>query len=93
MDLRAAKGYLVKLRKNSEYWEEIIAEMDTRYVYTWSWCNVVMDEDTGANLVAIFTGFGDGGYASYFGKDAESRVCCLVTDFGILGEGDDHETA
>ena len=29
---------------------------------------------------------GDGSYPSYFGYDADGRVCCLVSDFGHMNQ-------
>jgi hypothetical protein len=43
--------------------------------------------ETGANVVAISSGFGDGGYASFAGLDANGRVVVVLTDFGILDAG------
>jgi hypothetical protein len=48
------------------------------------WTNVVLDPDSGADTVVFISGYGDGGYASYWGFDADDEVVCLVTDFGVL---------
>lgn len=45
---------------------------------------VVLDEETGGNLVAFRAGTGDGVYASFWGLDAKKQPLCLVTDFGLL---------
>jgi hypothetical protein len=47
---------------------------------------LVLDENTGGNLVVFSSGDGDGAYASYWGLGAHGEPCCLVTDFGILVE-------
>lgn len=38
----------------------------------------------GGNLIAFDSGWGDGGYPSYFGYDAHDHLVCLVTDFYVL---------
>jgi hypothetical protein len=48
------------------------------------WTNVLVDPSTGADVVVFTSGFGDGGYASYWGYDANDEVVCLVTDFAVL---------
>lgn len=48
------------------------------------WANVVLDQATGANIVAFNSGDGDGVYTSYFGYDPQDRLVCLVTDFEVL---------
>jgi hypothetical protein len=48
------------------------------------WADLVVDPETGANLVVFSSGYGDGGYPSYWGLDSGGEVSCLVTDFGIL---------
>jgi hypothetical protein len=50
----------------------------------WRWTDAVVDRDSGANLVAFTSGYGDGGYPSFWGRDQADDVSCLVTDFGIL---------
>jgi hypothetical protein len=48
--------------------------------------SAVADPDTGANLIAFPSGWGDGGYASSWGLDRAGNPCRLATDFGILLE-------
>jgi hypothetical protein len=50
--------------------------------------SVVVDPVTGANLIAIVSGYGDGGYPSFFGLDRAGRPIVLMTDFGILDSAD-----
>jgi hypothetical protein len=45
---------------------------------------VVVDPETGANVVAFGSGFGDGSYASYVGRDGDGVVVAVLTDFGVL---------
>ena len=37
-----------------------------------------------ANVIGFTSGFGDGGYPSWFGLDADGEPLVLLTDFGIL---------
>jgi hypothetical protein len=45
---------------------------------------VVVDPVAELNVIAFTTGYGDGGYPSFFGFDAAGRPLVLLTDFGIL---------
>jgi hypothetical protein len=36
------------------------------------------------NLATFLTGYGDGCYATYLGRDAHGQVCQLLTDFGLV---------
>jgi hypothetical protein len=46
--------------------------------------SAVLDSATGANIVCFPSGYGDGGYASYFGLAVDGGAARLVTDFGLL---------
>jgi hypothetical protein len=48
------------------------------------WANVQVDQNTKANVIAFASGWGDGGYVSYWGYDAEGNTCSLVTDFALF---------
>jgi hypothetical protein len=39
----------------------------------------------GYSLADFSTGFGDGCYATYIGRDKQGNVCQLLTDFGLVG--------
>ena len=68
--------------------DQLIAELAKTYVHTWSWANLVVNPATGGNLAAFSSGFGDGGYPSYFGYDGSGCLVCLVTDFGLFNSED-----
>lgn len=57
--------------------------LEKSYVHTYSTANVQLP-DSEYNVAAFSSGWGDGGYPSYWGFDAEDRLCCLMTDFCIL---------
>jgi len=40
--------------------------------------------NTENNIVAFSSGFGDGGYFSYWGFDEKNEICCLITDFDMF---------
>jgi hypothetical protein len=46
--------------------------------------DIPVGDGTGLNVVAFSSGWGDGGYASYFGLDAVGKPLVLVTTFGII---------
>jgi hypothetical protein len=84
MDAQAARGLLKKMDRDEDYWQRITDTIEEEYVPSWGWANMVMSRTTGANLVAFSTGWGDGGYPSFWGYDAGNEVACLVSDFGLL---------
>jgi hypothetical protein len=65
---------------------QLIEQLDRNQVLTWNWLDIPIT-DSGANLVAFGSGFGDGAYASYLGYDASDTLGCLVTDFDLLRFG------
>ncbi len=69
-----------------EFYEQcVLGEMHKGGEYR-DWANIVIDQDTGGNLVVFSSGYGDGVYPSYWGVSATGELCCLVTDFAILVE-------
>jgi hypothetical protein len=72
--------------KGDEYAERIGEAMERSYRHTREWANVVLDDESGLNLVVFSTGLGDGFYVSFWGLDGAGRPACLVTDFGIVDE-------
>ncbi|MFI7599599.1 DUF4241 domain-containing protein [Actinoplanes sp. NPDC049681] len=44
----------------------------------------VTDPATGANVVAVGTGWEDGGYATFVGRTARGEVAAFVTDFRVI---------
>lgn len=84
MDVEAAQALSRRLRREKRYADELIAELQKHYVNTWDWADVRLDARIMANVVLFSAGYGDGDYASYFGRDAAGNVTCLVTDFNIV---------
>jgi Protein of unknown function (DUF4241) len=44
----------------------------------------VLDEATGANVVTVSTGWGDGCYGTWIGRTADGLVTSFVTDFMVI---------
>jgi hypothetical protein len=42
------------------------------------------DEETGANVYVVGSGWGDGCYATYLGRTADGNISSFVTDFRVL---------
>lgn len=72
------------LQQEDDIFESVFAEMEKTFVNTWEWANYLVDEETGANMVAFTSGWGDGGYPTYIGYDSDDKVVCFVTDFGVV---------
>ncbi|HEX9412280.1 MAG TPA: DUF4241 domain-containing protein [Ktedonobacterales bacterium] len=66
--------------------DELLDTLNRTYLPTWCWANLILDDASGANVIAFSSGWGDGFYPSYWGYDAASQRVALVADFGVLGE-------
>ncbi|HEX9056512.1 MAG TPA: DUF4241 domain-containing protein [Ktedonobacterales bacterium] len=66
------------------FYDRLDDMLDKTYLPTWSWADLIVDETTGANIIAFSSGWGDGCYPSYWGYDAANQRVALVTDFGVL---------
>ncbi|MEW2554454.1 DUF4241 domain-containing protein [Streptomyces zhihengii] len=52
--------------------------------------HTVTAKDTGHNLIAFMSGWGDGAYPTWVGRDANGAVTCFVTDFFVVpAEGEE----
>ncbi|WP_328763814.1 MULTISPECIES: DUF4241 domain-containing protein [unclassified Streptomyces] len=47
----------------------------------------LVDGENGHNLAAFSSGFGDGHYPTWIGRDAAGAVTCFVTDFFVVPDG------
>jgi hypothetical protein len=45
------------------------------------------DPESGANLIAYHSGWGDGSYPTWIGRDGTGEVVCFVSDMLVLGPG------
>jgi len=48
------------------------------------YANVMVDPSRGLNVVAVRSGWGDGGYATFWGFDEDGAVTALLVDFNLL---------
>lgn len=59
------------------------------YVSGWTWINYDFEGLPNNNLISFSSGWGDGGYESYFGFDENNKVTCLITDFRIVKDSEE----
>lgn len=83
-------------RFEREYCDRLIEEMEKNYTQAGNnkrgdWGNIRVSDSTEANVVAFSSGWGDGGYPSFWGYDAENKIVCLVTDFLLFYEEEQEE--
>jgi hypothetical protein len=67
--------------------DEVIAKMEGNLLGRHrraSWANMQINESSEANVVTFSSGWGDGGYASFWGYDAAGNLTSLVTDFALF---------
>lgn len=83
MDAEVAKLLLSKM-KDENYADKITDEIRKSFSETMSLANIEINPETGGNLVAFSTGFGDGIYGSQIGYDKNGKIACIVTDFDII---------
>jgi hypothetical protein len=81
MDLSTRRALAARMDEQQDFYETLTAEMDKTYKHTWSWLDTKLGE---GNLVAFSSGYGDGVYATYAGRDSDGQVSVVVTDFGVL---------
>ncbi|OUS28660.1 hypothetical protein A9Q99_11655 [Gammaproteobacteria bacterium 45_16_T64] len=81
MDKDSSAALKNEIRDGSDFFEELMEEMDENFESTWAWAN--MELETG-NIVSFMSGYGNGYYATYFGKNAAGDVVAVVTDFDVL---------
>jgi Protein of unknown function (DUF4241) len=67
--------------EQQDFYETLTAEMDKTYKHTWRWLDTKLGE---GNLVAFSSGYGDGVYATYAGRDSDGQISVVVMDFGVL---------
>ena len=76
------------LNEDPELWNDendiLLQERSKNYTPTWGWANTRISPTSNLNVVSFSSGWGDGGYPSYFGYDKHENPVALVTDFGLL---------
>lgn len=83
MDASVAEILADRMSSDSNWDESLIAEMDRTRVpgRAWGWLNTTIDPQSGGNLVAFSSGWGDGAYPCYWGYDSDGNIVSLTTDF------------
>jgi hypothetical protein len=81
MDLSTCRALEARMAKQQDFYETLMSEMHKTYKNTWSWLNTELGE---GNLVAFSSGYGDGVYATYAGRDPIGQISAVITDFGVL---------
>lgn len=84
MDRATALLLAKKMRENADYYETLVDEMEKTYTSTWDWLDMRFGD---GNLIAFSSGYGDGVYATYAGRDSEGKVSVIVSDFNIAPLG------
>ena len=81
----------IKYPQNDEFelfCDRLNADMDKnafgKPLITAGWSNMKVSDDSEANMIAFSSGWGDGGYASFWGYDASGNLTSLVTDFALF---------
>jgi hypothetical protein len=63
---------------------EMIKNSFGKYPLTAGWADLKVSNDTEANIIMFSSGWGDGGYSSFWGYDADGNLTALVTDFALF---------
>lgn len=84
MDRREAQEQ--KRAGYSNYYDDVLADALKDSNLNWVMHRPLPDEP--ARVAVFSSGWGDGVYASYWGLGAGGRVLRLVTDFGVIENGD-----
>lgn len=84
MDYETCMEYEKLLDATEDYsWRELDALLDKSYVHTYSTANICLPGSE-KNLVVFSSGYGDGGYPSFWVLDQNNEPCRLITDFCII---------
>lgn len=76
--------------KFEEYCDRVIREMEGHSFGehgSANWADIRLGDATEANIITFSSGWGDGGYASFWGYDAAGELACLATDFALFYTG------
>jgi hypothetical protein len=93
MDVDAAQVLAPSNRRDEfeGFCDKVIAEMEKHSLgqhTSAGWANMRISESSEANVVTFSSGWGDGGYASFWGYDAGGKLTSLVTDFALFPSND-----
>jgi hypothetical protein len=82
MDADACDAILEAIGENPAESQAAVDKMDVHYRPTRSW---MIHAVAGHEAAYFSSGFGDGLYSSFIGRDASGGICRLVTDFKVVG--------
>lgn len=68
--------------------DEPDSELDRLFEQVWAkeWVNLVVDQASGLNIVVFHCGLGDGGYATWIGRNAAGVPACFVVDLLVFSD-------
>jgi hypothetical protein len=72
-------------RQRPDFFDTMEAEMQKSHRHTCSWLDMKFGQ---GNLIAFSSGYGDGVYATFAGRDSDGEVSVVVTDFAVVPEGE-----
>ena len=73
--------------KFEEYCERVISELEQNSLSehgSTNWANLRLGDTIEPNIILFSSGWGDGGYASFWGSDESGKVAVLATDFALF---------
>jgi hypothetical protein len=70
-----------RYHEDPDFVQYLVGAIEAHYHPTYDWADIVLDTDTGANMITFATYGGDSEPASYWGLAADGQPVCLVTDF------------
>lgn len=68
--------------EDKELVKRLHKELEVQSKPTWSWSN--FEVKSGIRVLVASSGFGDGGYRTFYGLNSEGEIVSLVTDFGVI---------
>ncbi len=81
MDRVAGRVLEQTMRKQENFFETLIADMEKTYRDTWNWLDMKFGE---GNLIAFSSGYGDGIYPTFAGRDGNGEISVVVTEFDVV---------
>jgi hypothetical protein len=87
MDTQAAKIIIDSSYNSDTYEETISCQLDNLLDINnkeFMFANLLLDENSGLNVIAFSSGFGDGIYPTYLGFDNEGKIVNMVTQFASI---------
>jgi hypothetical protein len=82
MDIDAAQSLIEQKKADEPYGERLSLMIEQPPFGLWT--NVVLDLATGANMIAMESGLGDGLYPTRAGYGAQEEVVCLLLDYHVV---------